>query len=148
MRDYDHENTRGNHESTIGELREKGVGKYLHAKLFHGARGLLHHLQLRMLLELLVVLVLDEPIQSSAAGAGGLASGLGEVGTQELLLGHVEHDLVQRGDEEVPVGLGPAVTPVLIVPGKEKIKTRKYTNSRTSKVPENIKERRRTRWSG
>ena len=133
MRDYDHKNTRGNHESTIGELQEKGVGKYLHAKLFHGARGLLHHLQLRMLLALLVVLVLEEPIQSSAAGAGGLASGLGEVGTQELLHGHVEHDLVQRGDEEVPVGLGPALTPVLIVPGKEKIRTRKYTNSRTSK---------------
>ena len=124
------------------------MGKYLHAESFHGARGQLLLLQLRMLPAILVLFGLEEPIISTAAGAGGLASGLGEVGTQELLHGHVEHDLVQRGDEEVPVGLGPALTPVLIVPGKEKIRTRKYTNSRTSKVPENIKERRRTRWSG
>ena len=124
------------------------MGKYLEAKLFHGAPGDLHHLPLPMPLELLVGLVLDEPIHNRAAEAVGLASGLEEVGTHELLLGHVEDDGVQRGDEVVPVGLGPAVTPVLIVPGKEKIRTRKDINSRTSKVPENIKDRRRTRWSG
>ena len=57
--------------------------------------------------------------------AVGLAVGLGEeVVTHELLLGHVSDDGVQHGEEEVPVGLGPAFPQVPLVPGKEKMKTK------------------------
>ena len=100
------------------------MGKYLHAEPFHGALGDLHQLQPGLDLGLLLGLVLVGPSHDTAAVAVGLglelAGGLEEVGTHELLLRHVEDDGVQRGDQEVPVRLGPALTPVLIVP-----KTRK-----------------------
>ena len=156
--------------------------KYLHAELFHRALGDLH--QLHPGLELLLMLghvrvglglVRGGPIHDTAAVAVGLgldlAGGLEEVGTLELLPRHVVDDGVQRGDQEVPVRLGPALTPVLIVPKNEKIKeTKRRENEErvneerknerrdknenetrqdeTRRETRNIKDRQRTRWSG
>ena len=102
------------------------MGKYLEGYLFHGGLGDLDRLHLLLPLEILDSLVLDGPVHDrGAAVAVGLAVGLGEeVVTHGLLLGHVLDDVVQHGEEEVPVGLGPAFPLVPLVPGKEKMKTK------------------------